>query len=175
MCFPPPPPPPPHFMEILLWLKGLGKCFQQYYWWRMSLSYSYLQTGSLYQIRELSSLLALLSSIGLAFSPLRMSVSAHFSRKGKETSLWQPLQLCLCGLQRKHGSVLIPRETMLVGQRERAPDSCCFVSLLKQKQPSGGLPWWASGWDSELPIQGAQVPSLIRELDPHTTNNPNAT
>ena len=53
----------------------------------MSLSYSYLQTGSLYQIRELSSLLALLSSIGLAFSPLRMSVSAHFSRKGKETSL----------------------------------------------------------------------------------------
>ena len=99
----------------------------------------------------------------------------HFSRKGREASLGQLLQLCLCGLQRKHGSVLIPRETMLVDQRERAPDCCCFVSLQKQKQPSGGLPWWSSGWDSELPIQGAQVPFLIRKLDPHTANNPNAT
>ena len=29
-----------------------------------------------------------------------------------------------------------------------------------------GLPWWSSGWDSKLPIQGTQVPSLVTELDP---------
>ena len=29
-----------------------------------------------------------------------------------------------------------------------------------------GLPLWPSGWDSTLPIQGAQFQSLIRELDP---------
>ena len=140
------------------------------------MSYSYLQIGFLYQIRELSSLLALLSCIHLVFFPTENGCfHGHFSRKGREASLGQLLQLCLCGLQRKHGSVLIPRETMLVDQRERAPGCCCFVSLQKQKQPSGGLPWWSSGWDSELPIQGAQVPFLIRKLDPHTTNNPNAT
>ena len=29
-----------------------------------------------------------------------------------------------------------------------------------------GLPWWPSGLDSALPMQGAQVRSLVRELDP---------
>ena len=56
---------------------------------------------------------------------------------------------------------VIPRETVLVDRREKTPDSCCFVSLRKHKQPSGGLPWGSSDWDSELPIQGAQVPSLM--------------
>ena len=28
-----------------------------------------------------------------------------------------------------------------------------------------GLPWWSSGWDSMLPMQGAQVQSLVEELD----------
>ena len=28
------------------------------------------------------------------------------------------------------------------------------------------LPWSSSGWDSELPVQGSQVQSLVRELDP---------
>ena len=28
-----------------------------------------------------------------------------------------------------------------------------------------GLPWWSIGWNSELPLQGAQVRSLIRELE----------
>ena len=27
-----------------------------------------------------------------------------------------------------------------------------------------GLPWWSSGWDSVLPMQGAWVRSLVREL-----------
>ena len=27
-----------------------------------------------------------------------------------------------------------------------------------------GLPWWSSGWDSVLPLQGAWVRSLVREL-----------
>ena len=29
-----------------------------------------------------------------------------------------------------------------------------------------GLPWWRSGQDSMLPVQGARVQSLVRELDP---------
>ena len=28
-----------------------------------------------------------------------------------------------------------------------------------------GLPWWSSGWDSTLPKKGAQVQSLVSELD----------
>ena len=28
-----------------------------------------------------------------------------------------------------------------------------------------GLPRWSSGYDSALPMQGAQVQSLVRELD----------
>ena len=30
----------------------------------------------------------------------------------------------------------------------------------------GVLLWWCSGWDSALPMQGAQLRSLVRELDP---------
>ena len=30
----------------------------------------------------------------------------------------------------------------------------------------GGFPWWVTGSDSMLPMQGAQVQSLVRELDP---------
>ena len=29
-----------------------------------------------------------------------------------------------------------------------------------------GTPWWSSGYDSTLPVQGAWVGSLVRELDP---------
>ena len=29
-----------------------------------------------------------------------------------------------------------------------------------------GIPWWPSGLDFELPMQGDQVQSLVRELDP---------
>ena len=34
---------------------------------------------------------------------------------------------------------------------------------------SRALPWWRSGWDSALPMQGARVRSLARELDPTCT------
>ena len=33
-----------------------------------------------------------------------------------------------------------------------------------------GLPWWSSGWDSTLPKKGAQVQSLVWELDPTCRN-----
>ena len=36
--------------------------------------------------------------------------------------------------------------------------------------PCLGLPWWPRGWDSVLPIQGAQVQSLVGELDPTCHN-----
>jgi len=29
-----------------------------------------------------------------------------------------------------------------------------------------GHSWWLGGKDSVLPMQGAQIPSLVRELDP---------
>ena len=32
---------------------------------------------------------------------------------------------------------------------------------------SEGRPWWSSDWGSMPPLQGAQVPSLIRELRLH--------
>ena len=36
-----------------------------------------------------------------------------------------------------------------------------FYKILRK-----GLPWWNSGQDSELPVQGAWVQSLVRKLDP---------
>ena len=33
-----------------------------------------------------------------------------------------------------------------------------------------GLPWWSSGWDSMLPMQGTLVLSLVEELDPSCHN-----
>ena len=36
-------------------------------------------------------------------------------------------------------------------------------TIKKQQQ---GLPWWSSGQDSKLPMQGAQVLFPVRELDP---------
>ena len=38
------------------------------------------------------------------------------------------------------------------------------------KSGSQGLPWWTSSWDSEFPMQGTWVPSLVRELDPTCYN-----
>ena len=35
------------------------------------------------------------------------------------------------------------------------------------------LPWWSNGYDSMLPMQGTQVQSLVRELDPTCCMNNN--
>ena len=35
------------------------------------------------------------------------------------------------------------------------------------KETEEGLPWWPSGKDSVLPMQGAQVRSLVKELRSH--------
>ena len=32
-----------------------------------------------------------------------------------------------------------------------------------QKSSRVGIPWWSNGEDSELPLQGAQAQSLVRE------------
>ena len=34
------------------------------------------------------------------------------------------------------------------------------------RQGGMGLRWWCSGYDSELPMQGAPALFLVRELDP---------
>ena len=31
-------------------------------------------------------------------------------------------------------------------------------------QTDSGPPWWSSGYDSKLPLQGAQVPTQVRHL-----------
>ena len=40
------------------------------------------------------------------------------------------------------------------------------TALRDWKTPWEGLPWWFSGKDSELPVQGAWIQSLVRKLDP---------
>ena len=40
-----------------------------------------------------------------------------------------------------------------------------FSSSWSTRQPEG-LPWWATGQNSELPVQEAWVPSLVEELNP---------
>ena len=35
------------------------------------------------------------------------------------------------------------------------------------RETEEGLPWWSGGKDSALPMQGAQVRSLVRELRSH--------
>ena len=42
----------------------------------------------------------------------------------------------------------------------------CICWIKKKKKHNVGIPWWSSDWDSELPMQGAWVRSLVRELDP---------
>ena len=49
-------------------------------------------------------------------------------------------------------------------QREARPGGA-RVLLLSNKNPLEGRSWWSSGQDSALPKQGAQVRSLVRELD----------
>ena len=41
-----------------------------------------------------------------------------------------------------------------------------FIKSQMHKSSLEGLPWWCSGWDSVLPMQGAGTQSLVRELDP---------
>ena len=41
---------------------------------------------------------------------------------------------------------------------------------LNFKRGKGGLLWWPGGWDSALPMQGTQIQSLVRELDPTHCN-----
>ena len=60
----------------------------------------------------------------------------------------------------KHGYSL---EIYLEVWREKS-NTCTFV-FFKKFQDSG-LPWWSSGQDSVLLMQGAWVQSMVRELDP---------
>ena len=41
-----------------------------------------------------------------------------------------------------------------------------LIKELSSKVSRLGLPWRSNGWDSMLPVQGAQVQSLIMEVDP---------
>ena len=41
------------------------------------------------------------------------------------------------------------------------------VIEIKKKKIRQGLSWWSSGYNSMLPMQGAEVRSLVRELRSH--------
>ena len=43
-------------------------------------------------------------------------------------------------------------------------------SALSRTWLGGRLPWLSSGWGSELPVQGAQIRSLVWEVDPTCSN-----
>ena len=45
-----------------------------------------------------------------------------------------------------------------------------FINDVLLKDCLWGLPWWSSGYDSALPMQGAWVRFLARELDPTCLN-----
>ena len=60
---------------------------------------------------------------------------------------------------------IIPKDQMLnltIGHKSLPPE--------QTKRSAKGFPWQSSGLDSELPIQGTQVQSLVRELDPTSHN-----
>ena len=48
--------------------------------------------------------------------------------------------------------------------------SCMKLDQALQQKGLQGLPWWSSGSDPELPMQGPSVQSLVIELDPTYCN-----
>ena len=42
-----------------------------------------------------------------------------------------------------------------------------LLQLFTRRSGFRGLPWWSSGWDSMIPLQGAWVWSLVGELRSH--------
>ena len=67
------------------------------------------------------------------------------------------------------------REKEREGKRERERPRTTWSWILKFKRfkrHQSGLPWWSSGQDSMLPVQGSQVLSLVRELDPTRSHVP---
>ena len=55
-------------------------------------------------------------------------------------------------------------------QSSEAGISINQLSGEKEKKKREGLPWWSSVQDFTIPMQGAWVPSLVRELDPTYRN-----
>lgn len=44
---------------------------------------------------------------------------------------------------------------------------------LTLEDEEGGLPWWASGWNSELTLQGCQFDPVLGAKIPHEAKNEN--
>ena len=67
------------------------------------------------------------------------------------------------------------REKEREGKRDRERARTTWSWILKFKRfnrHQSGLPWWSSGQDSTLPMQGSQVLSLVRELEPTGSHMP---
>ena len=64
-------------------------------------------------------------------------------------------------------NMLLSKNLLSVKNYTMSHNTQCTFFLLKTnhlKDNMVGLPWWFSGWDSVLSMQGAQVWSLLREL-----------
>ena len=53
------------------------------------------------------------------------------------------------------------------GTREKSGADKGWKGPAVKSRSALGIPWWSSGWDSVLPLQGAWVQSVIRELRFH--------
>ena len=56
--------------------------------------------------------------------------------------------------------------TSWISRPSESASPVCRCGNWVSEASSGRLPWWSSGKDSELLMQGARVWSLVRELDP---------
>ena len=53
---------------------------------------------------------------------------------------------------------------------ERASRRRSLIIINEKKKIKSEMIWWSSGSDSVFSMQGARVPSLVRELDPTCCN-----
>ena len=79
------------------------------------------------------------------------------SRGTRACRAWRPRQRFI---------VLFQMQLQSIDEMVEAREECDQIYVLKRL----GHPWWSSGEDSALPMQGVWVRSLVRELDPACLN-----
>ena len=132
--------------------------------------------------------------------PLRVKAFGHLSvpipiTHRPERESWVVLETCRgvwTLLEKSLGQSLLPRwdpkghgtrlvgllgasgySTFHCGDSSESANSLRSMTLGEGSSPEctgPRPPWWSSGWDSMLPLQGIRVQSFVRELDPTCCN-----